>query len=92
MPLVPTVKVVKEDSDRGYMIIAEEDYDPDDHTLYGDETLSAQSEDESDEEESSGEITYEASGSGWYTIYEGSEEVDTVRGREALEEALSEYQ
>lgn len=78
MGLVPTVKVVKEDSDRGYMIIAEEDYDPDQHTPYS----------ERGEEESP--YSYGLASNGFWTVYEDGDEVASGRGKESLDVALAE--
>lgn len=81
MAIVPTVKVVKETSDRGYMIIAEEDFDPDEHTLY-----------DRDLKTEVGDVSYEIADNGWWTIYRDGEEIDSGRGEESLSDALSQYQ
>lgn len=88
MPEIPTVRIVHDGFEQGFVRINEEDFDPHEHTLYGDESLLE--EDSSSEE--SGSVDYELANNGWWTIYEDGEAVDSGRGEDALNEALSEYQ
>lgn len=86
MATVPTVKVVKEDSDRGYMIIAEEDFDPDVHTKYGEkesEGASLPSDDALPDN-----LDYSYASNGFWSITEDGEKVESGRGKEALASAL----